>query len=86
MPRYTYLCDDHGPFDEYHSMSTTTPQWACPHGDIEHLAPKVLSGALQFTYGREDFHGPTIGERFKQQIKDCEADGKGYEPVGQRWV
>lgn len=86
MPRYTYQCDEHGPFDVYSSMAATQPQESCPHGNIEHLAPKVLCGAIQFTYGAEDFHGPTIGERFERQVADCAADGKGYEPVGQRWI
>lgn len=48
--------------------------------------PRVYDGSIHYTYGKDDFHGPTIGERFERQVADCAADGKGYEPVGQRWI
>lgn len=52
----------------------------------DEFAHRVYDAQIQFTYGTEDFHGPTIGERFERQVADCAADGKGYEPVGQRWI
>jgi hypothetical protein len=37
---------------------------------------------LGFTYGKEDFHGPTIKERQDKQLADAKA-GINAEPVGQ---
>lgn len=46
-----------------------------------------LSGLrFGFTYGKEDFHGPTIGERARQQVAQAEAAGIKAEPVGSRWI
>lgn len=47
---------------------------------------RVYDGAIQFAMGREDFHGPTLTERIRQQEAECAADGVKMEPVGSRWV
>lgn len=41
---------------------------------------------LGFTYGKKDFHGPTVRERANKQIQ--EAKNAGLEPayVGKKWV
>ena len=39
-----------------------------------------------FTYGKEDFHGPTVVERQREQMRQAESAGIKAEPVGQRWV
>ena len=39
-----------------------------------------------FTYGKEDFHGPTIKERQDKQVADAIAGGLNPEPIGSRWI
>lgn len=41
---------------------------------------------LGFTWGREEFHGPTIKERQDKQVADAAEGGIDIEPVGTRWV
>jgi hypothetical protein len=41
---------------------------------------------LGFTYGKEDFHGPTIKERQQKQVADAKINGINAEPVGSRWI
>jgi cytochrome c5 len=41
---------------------------------------------LGFTYGKEDFHGPTIAERQRKTVEDAKINGYNAEPVGNRWV
>jgi cytochrome c5 len=41
---------------------------------------------LGFTYGKEDFHGPTIKERQEKQVADAKINGINAEPVGSRWI
>jgi len=41
---------------------------------------------IGFTYGKSDFHGPTIGERQRKQVEEASAAGIKAEPVGTRWV
>ena len=50
------------------------------------FACKVSRIHLGFTWGREDFHGPTITERQREQERVCAEDGVKAEPVGSRWV
>lgn len=39
-----------------------------------------------YTYGKEDFHGPTVVERQREQVRQAEAAGIKAELVGTRWV
>lgn len=41
---------------------------------------------IGFTYGKADFHGPTVRERQLKQEADAAAGGIKAEPVGSRWV
>lgn len=41
---------------------------------------------LGFTYGKENFHGATIGERQRQTVEQAKINGYNAEPVGSRWV
>lgn len=41
---------------------------------------------LGFSYGKENFHGPTIKERQDQQNAQATQAGINAEPVGTRWV
>lgn len=41
---------------------------------------------LGYTYGKEDFHGPTIAERARKTVSDAAAKGINAEPVGTRWI
>lgn len=43
---------------------------------------KLRSLAFAFPYGRDQFHGPTIGERKEQQIRESAAAGNAITPVG----
>lgn len=36
---------------------------------------------LGFTYGQEDFHGPTIRERQRQTVEQAKINGYNAEPV-----
>jgi hypothetical protein len=36
---------------------------------------------LGFTYGQEDFHGPTIRERQRQTVEQAQVNGYNAEPV-----
>jgi hypothetical protein len=36
---------------------------------------------LGFTYGKEDFHGPTVRERQRKQVEDAAIHGINAEPV-----
>lgn len=46
----------------------------------------VKSVNLGFTYGKENFHGDTIGERQRKTVEDAKINGYNAEPVGTRWV
>lgn len=65
--------------DALHDQKHPTPIHDC-------FACKVSTVRLTYTYGREDFHGPTLGERIEQQWKDVKEGGVDAEPVGPRWV
>jgi len=41
---------------------------------------------LGFSHGKEDFHGPTIRERQRQQEAQAAEAGIKAEPIGNRWV
>ena len=41
---------------------------------------------LGLTYGKDDFHGPTVKERADQIVKMGRAAGNDPVPVGKRWV
>lgn len=41
---------------------------------------------IGFTHGKEEFSGPTVGERQRKIIADAAKDGRTVEPVGSRWV
>jgi len=41
---------------------------------------------LGFTYGKDDFHGPTVRERQAKTVADAKINGYNAEPVGSRWV
>ena len=49
------------------------------------FACKVQTVGLQFTYGKDDFKGPTIGERQEQQYAECKRDGVDIAPVAKTW-
>jgi hypothetical protein len=65
--------------DAAHAAQHPEPVPAC-------FACKVGSISLGFTWGREDFHGPTIRERQREQERVCAEEGVKAEPVGTRWV
>ena len=39
-----------------------------------------------YTYGKEDFLGPTVVERQREQMRQAESACIKAEPVGTRWV
>lgn len=45
----------------------------------------VKTVRLGFTYGKEDFHGPTIRERQQKTVEDAKINGYNAEPVT-NWV
>jgi hypothetical protein len=96
MASYTFRCSTHGDFQVEQPMAETT-RFAV-HLGVDgkwcgRECPKVLGGALQFTYGRDNFHdgpegtGETVretAERWRREYR--EHHGRDPEPVGQRWV
>lgn len=93
MALYTFRCDKHGDFTVEQPMAETTSTHPCNQGAHAVACPKVLGGALQFTYGRAAFHsgvegtGETVretGERWRREYK--QVHGREPEPVGTRWV
>lgn len=45
----------------------------------------IQTVSLRFTYGKDDFHGPTIRERIAETEADALANGITAEPVSQGW-
>jgi len=72
----------HGPYD------SDVVCVACRTPEAVARAERIRSVGLQFTYGRETFHGPTINETLADWKKDW--DAKGIDPVPAadkyRWV
>lgn len=62
------------------------PMGTAPHAlkdaALGELRRTFDNATFRFTYGKEDFHGPTIGERQEQQLRDF----PNAEPCGARWV
>lgn len=81
---YAYECPKHGRFVAQYPMGEAPRMSLCPHhADDAWLCPRDYSaGTIQFTYGKEDWHGPTLNERLAQQ----KIDAPTAEPVGTRWV
>lgn len=73
----------HEQFERDHAKRHPTSQEGC-------YACKLNGINLQFTMGKEDFHGPTIKERQDAHIADLADGGKvmgrDYEPAGARWI
>lgn len=46
----------------------------------------VKSIRLGFTYGKDDFHGPTVRERAQKQISEAKAAGLEPQYAGKTWV
>lgn len=59
----------------------------CKKCDTE-FARKVQSIGIRYTYGREQFHGPTIKEQNDKQWAEWRKQGIAdhIAPVGPRWV
>ena len=57
-----------------------------PHRGAICFGCHIKSVRLGFTYGKEQFHGPTIGEQARQQVAQAAAAGITAEPVGSRWI
>lgn len=49
------------------------------------FACKVDTIGLQFTYGKAEFKGPTIGERQEKQYAEAKQDGVDIAPVAKTW-
>lgn len=97
MALYRYRCPVHGDFVEYQPMSETTPTLGCPSVIATSegwtamcliKSPKVLSGHLQFTYGRAEFKdgpeltGETVKETADRWVAQHRAEGRDPVPVG----
>lgn len=46
----------------------------------------IKSLNLGFTYGKADWHGDTVKQRYDQQVHDAKQAGREITPVGTRWV
>lgn len=49
------------------------------------FACKVDTVGLQFTFGKANFKGPTIGERQEKQYAEAKRDGVDIAPVPKTW-
>jgi len=50
------------------------------------FACHIKTVQIGFRYGREAFHGPTLGERQRKTVEDAKINGYDVSPVGSRWV
>jgi hypothetical protein len=50
------------------------------------FACHVKTIRLGFTYGKDNFHGDTIGERQRKTVEDAKINGYDAVPVGSRWI
>lgn len=50
------------------------------------FACHIKTVSIGFTYGKSDFHGPTIAERQRKTVEDARVNGYNAEPMGSRWV
>lgn len=97
MTPYPYVCPNpECPYslekgeDRYEyvfEMGTAPKEWhfceECGSGPLKRVYD---TAKLQFSYGRDQFHGPTLKERQEKQLAECARDGVKAEPVGTRWV
>jgi hypothetical protein len=85
MIQYRFRCPDHGDFLIEQPMASTTPRHPCPTEPCEFDSPKVLSGHLQFSYGRDQFHDGPMGDglslREAERKAVADAHSAGLEPV-----
>ncbi len=91
MASYTFRCESHGDFPLEQPMASTTSKAPCPI--CNRNCSKVLGAAMQFTYGRRNFHdgpdgtGETVRETGERWSREYEAvNGRKPEPVGERWI
>lgn len=81
MTPYTYELPDGTQFVQHFPMGEAPREM----GD----AKRVYDAALQFTYGKENFHGPTVGERLEADKKEWANAGITAAPAdsnGKRWI
>lgn len=78
---YAYECRDHGDFLDDFEFGNAPSETPCPECSLPSLRI-YTSASIQFTYGKDDWHGPTLGERLAQQKQDFPT----AEPVGDRWI
>lgn len=65
--------DGHAEFEAWHHARHPEAVAGC-------YACKVSTVQLQFTYGKESFHGPTLNERIDLQLKEGKAAGLDLVP------
>lgn len=84
MPNYAYECPKCGRTKhDLRPMSESDYRPNCPFCETVQM-DKLLGGSFQFTWGREDFHGPTVRERQERQIAEAKSMGIEAVPVGYR--
>jgi len=73
---------NHDEFERKHARQHPTPDPDC-------YACRISTVSLQFSYGKADFHGPTIGEKVadhhKANAEQGRKLGRDYESAT-RWV
>lgn len=86
MPNYSYRCNRCGHTrDVVRPMADSAAITICDHCEKGPM-DKLFSASFHYAYGREQFHGPTIGERQEEQFRVARAAGIEPEPAGARWV
>jgi hypothetical protein len=70
--------DGHAEFEAWHRLNHPSVVEGCRACKLERVG-------LQFSYGREDFHGPTIGERQELQLAEARSAGLDPVPVEKTW-
>lgn len=83
MPNYLHRCSKCGnEQNDLRGMTDPAPVVKCSECNLD--MPQVMKASFQFTYGKENFHGPTIGERATHQIETARAAGLDPVPVGHK--
>ena len=70
--------DGHAEFEKWHAKKHPSRVEGC-------YACKVSTVGLQFTYGKADFHGATIGERQERAVSDARSAGLDPVPQEKTW-
>lgn len=72
MPTYTYLCEKHGEFDEFHSISRKLE--FCPQCEAEQVQTPVTRLITSTSKGVVERYGEELKEQTKKETEDLKKE------------